>query len=323
LAQVRARTPRVRAAAEHEPARTFRVTVSREGERSTGTLVVEEVDHASAPRSVEGATCQDVVTALAIVAALAIDPRASVLPSDSSPPSSALSPSPSPMPMPSASSSSSAEPSASTSLTAPTPPSSPTRTPIPESAPPLAASTPAPTSPTIGRTRAFIGASADFIGVAAPGVAVGPSFVVGLLRERDGIFSPSARIAFARHGGGTVTSSIGSASFTWTLGQLDVCPIRLRIAADLWIAPCAVGEVGALSADASAAEGRSRVRPWVAAGVSGGLEWRLIGPLSLEAKGGVRAPFMREDFFFEPDVTVYTPPALLVSGSLGAAAIFP
>jgi hypothetical protein len=161
------------------------------------------------------------------------------------------------------------------------------------------------------------------VGTAAPGTAVGYSSFVGLALERDGLLSPSARLALVRHVGGTVSNAIGDARFVWTAGRLDACPIRFAVAPRVWLEPCLNTEIGTVAASSSVAHPSSRVRPWVAAGALGRVEWRVLEHLALEAGGGASAPFTREDFYFEPDVTVYTPPPVMLSGEIGAAAIFP
>ncbi len=77
VAQVRARTARMRIAGEGEPGLTLRVAIVRAGERVKGTLVVADGSGAESRREVDGEACATVVAALALVAALRIDPMAS------------------------------------------------------------------------------------------------------------------------------------------------------------------------------------------------------------------------------------------------------
>ena len=99
--QITARTQRARLAAAGEVARTFSVTISpARGARARGKLVIDDPRGPSASRAVSG-TCEEVVSALGLVAALAIDPRASTAPKPlSAQPPPAPPPSPPPPPRP-------------------------------------------------------------------------------------------------------------------------------------------------------------------------------------------------------------------------------
>src|SRR5262249_6044736 len=69
--EVRARTRKARLAFPGEPARFFRVLVTRDrGGKSRGKLTIEDPSGALATRDVMGASCAEVVSALALITAL-------------------------------------------------------------------------------------------------------------------------------------------------------------------------------------------------------------------------------------------------------------
>ncbi len=310
LDAVRARTPRVREARDGEAARVFRVSLARRGAAVRGELTVVDLDHASAPRSFDGASCDEVVSALALVAALAVDPHASVAaePVDAGPP-------PPPPPAPPAV-------AASPASDAP-PPTVRTEPPAAPRTAPAAPSAPA-TSPQAASFRVTAGASFELVGVAAPGVAVGAGLFVDVGRDDDAWLTPTLRARVAHARAGVIAAGPGEGRFTWTTFEADVCPVRIRGGA-LSLRPCLAAEAGALAASAAGGvtSAQSRVRPWVTLGAMAVAGWSLLGVLVLEVQGGVRAPLVREDFVFRPDLGIYTPPPWILAGALGLGARFP
>src|SRR5689334_23382485 len=73
---VRARTSRVRWVSEGERARVFVVTLSQTDKESSGHLVVRLPNESESERDVTGDTCEEVASALALMAALSVDPDA-------------------------------------------------------------------------------------------------------------------------------------------------------------------------------------------------------------------------------------------------------
>jgi hypothetical protein len=96
-----------------------------------------------------------------------------------------------------------------------------------------------------------------------------------------------------------------------------VCPVRL-LAWRLRLVPCLHGEGGALDAQGlGVSPERSEVRPWIAVGLLGRVRVVAISPFFLELSGGALVPLQRDRFYFEPDSTVFRPPA--ITGLAGAA----
>jgi hypothetical protein len=81
VSQVRRRAPRAREALPGEPARRVHVTISGD-EPVIGRLVMAGNDGAVIAREVEGATCQEVTNALALVLAVTLDPLTNPPPVD-------------------------------------------------------------------------------------------------------------------------------------------------------------------------------------------------------------------------------------------------
>jgi hypothetical protein len=330
LGEVRARTPRVRAASEGEPARVFHVTVSREGDNALGTLVVEDVERASIPRTMQAGSCEEVVGALALVAALAIDPLAVSAGSSGAREQTDVSPmAPSgPAPGPAASATPPSQSSAPSGSAAPgaTPAggaaSRAIRAVLP-SASPVGPDGPTPL-PSAAPWRLSAGAAFDVLGAAAPSVVVGASAFVEAERDGESSFHPTLRAALAAYGGDAVPAGPGEGRFMWWVEQFDFCPVRFRVASAFAGKPCATAELGVVQADgAGVSNTRSELRPWVSLGAVARLESGFSRFFAIEVYGGVRAPVTRGTFLFQPGLTVYRPaPAMLVGGA-GLSVHFP
>jgi hypothetical protein len=73
--ELRQRTPRVEVSEGTEPAATFVVELSDRGTRVVGQLRLLEPNGTETARAVSGATCEEVVPALALIAAVLVDPE--------------------------------------------------------------------------------------------------------------------------------------------------------------------------------------------------------------------------------------------------------
>jgi hypothetical protein len=78
--EVMMRTPRARLSEPGEASRTVIVVLRRAGAATRGNLVLREASGAETTREVEAGSCEEAVSALALVTALAIDPHASTAP---------------------------------------------------------------------------------------------------------------------------------------------------------------------------------------------------------------------------------------------------
>src|SRR5262249_25414050 len=147
-----------------------------------------------ATREVVGATCDEVVSAIALIAAVAIDPNASAAPSlPAHPPATpAIEPPTLPPPLPPA-----------VRIERPPPPAEP-------------------------RARWRFAFGAELGGALGPA----PSFLVGIRpyvelgRLGAEVLLPSFRVSFFRRGGEDSETHAGTASFVWTAFRPEVCPLR-------------------------------------------------------------------------------------------------
>ncbi len=80
--QVFLRTGSARLAQASEPARVFQIDLRLVPSGASGSLVIREQDGATVARRVNGKTCKDIATVLALASALAIDPRAELVPKE-------------------------------------------------------------------------------------------------------------------------------------------------------------------------------------------------------------------------------------------------
>ncbi|GAC1577875.1 MAG: hypothetical protein NVS3B20_25690 [Polyangiales bacterium] len=74
--EIVARTPHVRIVNDASTARVIRVTIARSSLGSTGHLVIQEGSSTSNAREVSATSCDEVVSAIALIAALSVDPQA-------------------------------------------------------------------------------------------------------------------------------------------------------------------------------------------------------------------------------------------------------
>lgn len=305
--EVSARTTRARAAQPNERARVMHVAVSRRGEQYSGRLWIDDARGSGTARTIAGTTCAEVVGALALIGALAVDPQAST---------SSVAPSSS------ASSDAGGAPSTAVDTVAPVVSSvreaPPAGAPSPPPPPTAAA---AATSPRRGRFA--VGVQAEVLFVAG---AVGSGRLFGDLSfgPREALFAPAIRLAIARSLEAARSASIGGASLRWTLGSVDACPLRVRLAGSLTVRPCAGATAGVLDASGTGiAASTRRSRPWASLSAVSRLVWEPLPQLDLELEAGVSAPLVRESFFFTPSTAVYQPPAAAFLTRMGVGLRFP
>jgi hypothetical protein len=274
--QVQARTKRVSFAEPGALAWSIKVAETSGGSR--GTLRVTREKPSKLERSVKASSCAQVVDALALVAALSVDPDASLGPREK--------------PKPAA----------------------------PSSAPP-----PAPSAP---KTRAQRGARADatatklVLGLTltgrsgiAPQLAWAPRPFVGLnFRSRGGYtWGLSLSASQAR---GSATVDLGQADFTWSLGRLELFPVRASFG-NWRLEPALFIEAGQLRARGVAVAPAAEVRrPALLAGALGRVSLLAFELLELEVEGGPIAPIVRDRFYLFESTTVFRVPP--ITGYIGA-----
>jgi hypothetical protein len=319
VAEVQARTPRMRLATEEEAGLTLRVTVVRADGRLEGTLVVVDASGAESRREVSGDSCATVTLALALVAALRIDPMASTtaLPAD---PVSSVSTIPSEATTLAPNETSSIAP-----LSTPPPPT-------PASKPDASAAAHRSVSLQPSRRRIrFAGAfGLDILGFVPQSVVFGASVLGEVAFDGSGILAPEARIGGSLTESRSLSTNDGTGVLMWSRGLFEVCPLRFQLAPSLDVRPCVTSAGGGLHVQGHGT-GTSEpptTKPWIEVGGAALMEWTLIGPLALQGEAGFSLPLARETFFFAQsptsatETTVYHVPSIVGGARLGFAVRF-
>jgi hypothetical protein len=277
--QVLARTPRVSFA---EPSAAgslrWRVEIAETSGGSRGTLRVVERQPSTLEREVHASSCEQVVDALALVAALSVDPEASLTAREK--PQGAAAPV--------------------TTPTTPSPPAAPTQPPALDS--PHA-------------TKLSLGLMLTVGSGLAPGLVWAPRPSAGLsFRSRHGYtWGLAVSVTQAR---GHATVDEGQAEFTWSLGRLEVFPVRAG-RGNWRFEPAAFVEAGQVRARGVAVLPSAEVRrPALSAGGLGRLSYLAFDLLWFGLEGGAAASLVRDRFYLFETATVFRVPA--VAGFLGA-----
>lgn len=274
-----------------------------------GRIVVDFEEGSVTERVIDAPSCEEVVTALALVANLAVDEhqesqRSSVPATTTTTVAPAIAP----------------ETTTTAARASETPPPSP-----PPAAAAVASRPTASAEPAEARTaapppppRGFdLGASGGVTGAVGPGaLPVAGGFVEYRFSRRG----PSVRLGGgASLGSAEATSAVGRASFRSWGGLLDACPWALGLGTRFSATACARLEVGVLHAEGV---GVSPVREedvtWLAAGLPLRVRAWVARRVFLELEGTPRVPLRPHRFVLDPGETeVFRIPA--VSWSAGVA----
>lgn len=292
---------RVRRAIEWDQTATavqMLVTIESTAERVTGKLEVVERGTEPTRREFTAITCEEVSSALALVAALALDPNARTEPLPRAPVASEREFPAAPTPAP---------------VEAEDTPPAPTRL----ASPAPAAPPPRPRDPS--HYLAWLGPSASVAGGYAPEPLVGLGLGLGVRRLRSGL-SPGLQLTALWGKTGTTGPAAASGTFAWALGRLEACPLQLRLSTRVTLEPCVAAEAGRLSArgaDQQIDEPVTAKRWWFAAGatlaahVSLGNFFLRFGALGL-------VPATRDEFVFrDPDRSIHQASPVVYGASLG------
>jgi hypothetical protein len=312
LDEITRRTPLARFASPGEAALEVRARVTLRGGESRGSLVLGAGDDRIV-REIASASCDEIVSAFALITALAVDPRAST----------ALRPPPAPPPL--------APPQPGLPPPALAPPtrtrsSATAASPADLLAPPLPALL-APLPPVTAPRPGFwiVGAGASTTFAVAPRALVGG----GLFVERafDAEARASLRLAIEIAATGSFDVGPGGVSFWQAAARLDGCAFGRRPLAHLELAPCLRAEGGALGGAGILRGGLTHIQtvtvPWIGVGIAPRLSFDLAR-LVVEVQGGPTFPLVRRTFRFErPDYLIHDVPPVVWSVGLGAGARFP
>ncbi|MES1177587.1 MAG: hypothetical protein ABUL62_24905 [Myxococcales bacterium] len=259
--QIQTRAPRLRPAEADEPALGFYAELAEHAGSATGRLTARSADGREVVREVRGPTCEDVSTALALIAALAADPTQSAEP---------------------------AKPVVPTAPVAPAP-----RAPRLET---VSADLPDSKNP-LYRWTYGVGGGLEFDSSIAPS----PGYGLGITFDAEGPGGAPARLLLSvsaiRAAAANTETAGGSASFTWLGLRLAACPMRWPEETPLFFRPCAFFDAGVLSGDVSSSDAsRDRSRTWAATGGFGRIEELVGDVVSFQLDVGVTVPLTRPSF---------------------------
>jgi hypothetical protein len=311
LEELEAKDPNVRAAAPNERAPLLMVHITRTPRGTAhGRLVIEDTDGAVSRREVDGATCESVLSALALMSAVAVDPRA--------PTSSGVA----------TGSSRTAESSGSTASEphAEGPSGRTTEVVAHEQPAPAADRAEDSTPQTTSSGRAHI----SFAGGVGATTATAKAVVLLVPVSVDVAWggasrrpAPMLRVGFEHTDSGDDAATGGAARFVLNAGTIDACA-RLPLLPRFDVSPCIRAEGGVLaSTGVDIVPARSDTRPWIALGAVGAVRYRVVWHLFAELLIGFDVPLVRDRYFFEPDTPVFRPPPIAAIGSAGLGLTFP
>jgi len=268
--QIRSRAPRLRPAEGDEPALGFYAELDDRNGYATGRLTARSPDGREVTRTVRGPTCDDVVTALALIAALAADPVQ-------------------PLEVPASESSGRKR----TPRPAPRTPDSRLG---PDETPYRAFDEPSIAEPE-ERWTYGVGGGLEFNSAIAPS----PSFGLSVVLEAEAPGGSPARafwsLSVIRAASGSTPTAGGDASFSWLAFRAVGCPARWPELKPLFLRPCAFFDVGALQGSVSTdAVSHNSTRAWASAGAFGRIEAQVAEVISFQLDGGIVAPLTPGEF---------------------------
>ncbi|WP_437509361.1 hypothetical protein [Sorangium sp. So ce1099] len=298
---------------EADAASAYVVTIDERDGRFTGRLGVRAADGGTSDRDVAGATCDDVVAALAVVTALAIDSQAADADA-----AAAATPAP---PAPANAAAGADAAGATTVASTSTASASARAAPAP---PPPAGSGPArpPGRATDVATHLTLGAqllAGEMLGAPSLGARL---FAEPPLAATDSGVGP---LRFGAHveASSDAPAAGGSASFLLAAVAADACPVSAALGA-LRLAPCARVEGGFVAASRrGAAPARSATRGWLALALPLRARLPVWGPFLLDAEAGARMPLLRDGLLVDGASSPVRPPPIEAVFALGLGLTIP
>lgn len=265
--QIHTRAPHLRPAEDAEPALGFYAELEEEAGSATGRLTARSPDGREVVREVRGPTCDDVSTALALIAAMAADPTQ---PAEAPPRTSAR-------PI----------------RVARRPPAEPQ---VVETALPAAVEPEEEEDPNL-RWTFGVGGGLAFDSSIAPS----PGYGLGVEFDAEGAggspFRPLLGLSANRAAAPNTETGGGTASFTWVAFRFAACPLRLPENTPLFVRPCAFLDAGVLGASVALGNlNRDQSKTWFASGGFLRIEALAAEVVSLQLDGGVTVPLKRYAF---------------------------
>lgn len=250
-----------------------------------GTLVASDERGEEGARRIEGSTCIEVAHALAFLAGLAIDLGGRIEPAPTTPPPAKHVGAPSP-------------------------------------------ARPAPAPKPVRSIDVALVVLEDARGGLGPGARTGADFGVDIGVQR-GVLAPSVRVAgilahseVGRPASASAPEAAAGAELWLVGGRLEVCPFRFGVAA-FAVRPCLGGELGVARGQGQISVDPRRVTElWASAETTVRAAWSATRSLFVELAGGPVFPVYRTRYYFQPDATLYSVPAVTARASLGIGVTF-
>ncbi len=258
--QIMTRAPLLRPARADEPALGFYAELSEDSGAATGRLTARTPDGREVQREVHGATCDDVATALALIAALMADPNQ-------------------PLAVP---------------ATRPAVVSAPAKI---RRAPVQSRS--ADVGPGISPRRwTFgVGAGLGFDSSIAPNPGYGLGVEFAAEPKSGSVWRPLFALSAIRAAASNTETRAGNASFTWLAFRAAVCPVRWPEDTPLFVRPCLFADAGILEGSVSlSGRTQDQSKSWFAAGGFLRVEALADEALSFQLDGGITAALKRDSF---------------------------
>jgi hypothetical protein len=174
---------------------------------------------------------------------------------------------------------------------------------------------------------------AELISGPAPSLLYGVGFGVMGVWERDSVISPALRLSFAHFFGQEFQELGGTAYFSLTEGNVDLCPVRFgnEVVGFFLCASFAFGQLTAKGRETNDAE--EHRRGWYVLGGTPLLEIRPADPFEVQLFGTIGAPLTRDQFQFgcPNDMTAatdcktnifHTVPSVSVQGGVALGVFF-
>ncbi len=282
--QVQTRAPRLRPARADEPALGFYAELSERSGTAIGHLTARTSDGREVTREVRGTTCDDVATALALIAALAADPNQPVDVPEA-PPVAVVVPNAARRP--------------------------PRRWQPPDVGPIIS-----PRRWTFG-----VGAGLGFDSSIAPNPGYGLGVEFSAEAKSGSVWRPLFALSAIRAAAASTETRAGNASFTWLAFRGALCPLRWPQETPLFVRPCLFADAGILEGQVSLADHtQDQSKTWFAAGGFLRVEALAGEALSFQLDGGVTAALKRDAFDSGPGAaSAFQVPAAGILGRIGLA----
>jgi hypothetical protein len=283
--QIQTRAPRLRLAEDAEPALGFYAELDARGGSATGRLTARSPDGREVRREVRGANCDDVVTALALIAALAADPTQPVEASSPRPPS----------------------------RRAP-------RAPKESLDEPRFDALSAPIVPALSPRWTFgVGGGLAFDSSIAPSPGYGLSVAFEAEAPEGSVVRPFFSLSANRAAAASTETTGGNAAFTWLAFRLTGCPLRWPEQTPLFLRPCGFFDAGGLEGSVSLeAQSRDVTHAWFGLGAFARIEALVGEVIALQLDGGVTVPLRHDEFRAgEGAPTAFVVPSAGILGRIG------